>query len=151
MSAAKPLGADVVQWLRRPPQNPFPSTTVIACVTRLGDAWVGECFVLVENGKIYFNGRRENCPEALTEREAMDRVLKTAHAVVTQMATASTRLGVKAPSTANLDMNFEATEAGLLTKLCQRREYRPFLRWLCTKAASSALRQQIADALVQAP
>lgn len=147
MSDTSPRGFDVVQLWRRPRGNPFASTTVIASVCDLSGRLTGECFLLVENGKIFFSGRRIICPVSSPIDAGLDDVRGAAHELLSAMARTSRREGVKAAPPLDLPVGFEPVDLDLLLHLCQQPEYARFLRWLSVKAASPALRERLAASL----
>jgi hypothetical protein len=123
--------------------NPFPYCLASATVTQAGDLTLGECFVLVENGREFFNGQRVVLPADGEVAVWMEQVLEMSHQVVLRMVKAAARHSEAVASGSPPRIQFAPAPDRALADLWHAGRFRAHLKWIGEKSASPQLRQQL--------
>lgn len=138
---------DSVRVWQRKAGDPFPSTLLVTTATALHGQWVGECFLLVDNGKVYLNGQRIVGQASASDESMHEQLLIVGHKLLTRMARAALRDGPRAAPDITLSDTFGASSMAELQAACTRTDYAFYLRWIARKANSPILREVITQAL----
>jgi len=122
-------------------ESPFPSAYAIVTVVASGEASVGECFLLVENGGPFLGFRRLRLPGAATRETIAEAATKEAQRNHSKMCEAAQRHGRLAREAGPaLDAQLVPATSADLAAVVAIRNFAEHVEWISGNTASTSLR-----------
>lgn len=127
---------------------PFPYTLASVSLTETTSGHVAECFVLVDNGKEYFNGQRILL-SAGERPNALATLVPLTERILLKMYKGSLRNGTSAPGNPQLStqVSFDVRPIDVIAQLINSGRFEKHLRWMAGKSASPQCRANISKLL----